>query len=138
MPRQLKTTSSEMVAAARQKIREIDAADALALVGHQDYQFIDIRDIRERQKSGWIPGSFHCPRGMTEFWIDPESPYFNPVFDQDKTYIFYCAAGWRSALTTALVQDMGLEPVMHITDGYASWLSEGGETETAPSARDRN
>ena len=130
MPRKLNTTSAEMVATARQKITEIDAADALALIDDDNYQFVDIRDIRERRKSGWIPGSFHCPRGMTEFWIDPESPYFNDIFDQDKTYVFYCAAGWRSALTTALVQDMGFEPVMHITDGFTSWCDAGGSVDT--------
>lgn len=124
-----------MVTEARTRIKEIDAADALSLVGDDSVQFIDIRDIRERRKMGWIPGSFHCPRGMTEFWIDPESPYFNPVFDQDKTYIFYCAAGWRSALTTDLVQDMGFGPVMHITDGFASWLETDGAVEKETSKR---
>ena len=136
MPQKLKTTAAAMVAEARGQIREIDAVDALGLVGDERYQFIDIRDIRERRKTGWIPGSFHCPRGMTEFWIDPESPYFNPVFDQDKTYVFYCAAGWRSALTTALVQEMGFGPVMHITDGFGSLLEAEGAVETDPPKKD--
>ena len=130
MARELKITSAEMVAAARGRIKEINAADALALAADERYQFIDIRDIRERKKSGWIPGSFHCPRGLTEFWIDPQSPYFNAIFDQDKRFVFYCAAGWRSALTTALVQDMGLEPVSHITGGFTSWCDAGGAVET--------
>ena len=129
MPRELKTTAAAMVAEARTTIREIDAADAIALVGDDNWQFSDIRDIRERRKSGFIPGSFHCPRGMTEFWIDPESPYFNPVFDQDKSYILYCAAGWRSALTAAMMQDMGFEPVAHVTDGFTSWLEAEGPVE---------
>lgn len=133
MPRTLKTTAAAMVADARAKITEIDADAAIALAGDERYQFIDIRDIRERQKTGWVPGSFHCPRGMTEFWIDPESPYFNSVFDQDKTYILYCAAGWRSALTAAMMQEMGFEPVAHITDGFASWMKADGPVEAPES-----
>ena len=132
MPRKLKIPVAKMVADARKKITEIEASDVLSLIGNPKYQLIDIRDIRERQKLGWIPGSLHCPRGMIEFWIDPESPYFKPVFDENKTFILYCAAGARSALTTATIQEMGFEPVAHITGGFTSWLEaegmvEGGE-----------
>ena len=131
MPRKLKTTVADMVTKARSAIAEIDAGDATALAGDDRYQFIDIRDIRERQKTGWVPGSFHCPRGMLEFWIDPESPYFKDVFaDESKTYVLYCAAGWRSALATAQMQGMGFEPVAHITGGFSSWLEAGGAVET--------
>ena len=89
---------------------------------------IDIRDIRERQKLGFIPGSFHAPRGMLEFWIDPESPYFKDIFNTNKKYIFHCAAGWRSALAVSTLNDMGFE-ASHITDGFAGWVEEKGPVE---------
>jgi rhodanese-related sulfurtransferase len=99
--KKLKVNSAAMVAAARERIEEIEAADAVALVGNSDVVFVDIRDVRERQNSGYIPGSFHAPRGLLEFWVDPEGPYFKEVFNQDKKFILHCAAGWRSALAAA-------------------------------------
>jgi rhodanese-related sulfurtransferase len=72
----------------------------------------------------------HCPRGMLEFWIDPESPYHKPVFAQDKTFVFFCAAGWRSALSAAAAQDMGLQPVAHVEGGFTAWKNTGGPVET--------
>ena len=95
--KKLKKTVKNMVAEAKSKINEIDAKDAIKFFNDENVIFIDIRDIRERQKLGFIPGSFHAPRGMLEFWIDPESPYFKDIFDSDKKYVFHCAAGWRSA-----------------------------------------
>ena len=86
---------------------------------------LDIRDIRELQRDGVVPGAFHAPRGMLEFWVDPESPYHKPVFAQGKRYIFFCAGGLRSALTTKTLQDMGLEPVAHITGGFGAWRDAG-------------
>jgi rhodanese-related sulfurtransferase len=77
-------------------------------------------------REGRIPGAVHCPRGMLEFWIDPESPYHKPVFAQDKTYLFFCAAGWRSALSAATAQDMGLQPVAHMEGGFTAWKTAGG------------
>lgn len=130
MPPSLKTTAADMVAKARSAITEISPEDAIALAGDDSYQFIDIRDIRERQKTGWVPTSFHCPRGMLEFWIDPESPYFKEVFAAEKTFVLYCASGWRSALSTALIQEMGLTPVAHIAGGFSSWVDAGGAVET--------
>ena len=97
-----------MVAEAKSKINEIDAKEAIKLFEDENVIFIDIRDIRERQKLGFIPGSFHAPRGMLEFWIDPESPYFKDIFNTNKKYIFHCAAGWRSALAVSTLNDMGL------------------------------
>lgn len=82
---------------------------------------VDLRDIRERAREGFIPGSFHAPRGMIEFWVDPDSPYFKDVFGGDREFIFHCASGWRSALATKAVQDMGLAPVSHIGGGFAAW-----------------
>ena len=94
---------------------------------HDDaYVFIDLRDIRELQASGMIPRAFSCPRGMLEFWIDPDSPYHKPVFNQDKTYVFYCASAWRSALSARVAMEMGLSPVLHLEGGFTKWVEEGG------------
>ncbi|MEE4012425.1 rhodanese-like domain-containing protein [Roseibium sp. FZY0029] len=126
--KKLKMSSADMVANARARIEEVDTGAAIALVGDPDVVFIDLRDVRERQKLGFIPGSVHCPRGMIEFWVDPESPYHKEVFSQDKRFIFHCAAGWRSALTVAMLQDMGFEAA-HLKDGFADWVEQGGPVE---------
>ena len=121
----LSTTAADMVARARARIEQIDSADAIALIGNPDVVFVDLRDPRERAREGYIDGSFHCPRGMLEFWVDPESPYFKPVFGQNKRFIFHCASGWRSALSVAMLQEMGF-PAAHIADGFSGWVSAGG------------
>ena len=126
--KKLKKTVKSMVAEAKSKINEIDAKEAIKLFEDENVIFIDIRDIRERQKLGFIPGSFHAPRGMLEFWIDPESPYFKDIFNTNKKYIFHCAAGWRSALAVSTLKDMGFE-ASHITDGFAGWVEEKGPVE---------
>ena len=126
--KKLKKTVKNMVAEAKSKINEIDAKEAIKLFNDENVVFIDIRDIRERQKLGFIPGSFHAPRGMLEFWIDPESPYFKDIFNTNKKYIFHCAAGWRSALAVSTLKDMGFE-ASHITDGFAGWVEEKGPVE---------
>lgn len=86
-----------------------------------DVQLIDIRDVRELWREGKIPGAYHAPRGMLEFWVDPESPYHKELFASGKKFIFYCAAGARSALATKAMQDMGLKPVAHIEGGFGAW-----------------
>jgi rhodanese-related sulfurtransferase len=86
-----------------------------------DVVLVDLRDPRELEREGKIDGAFHCPRGMLEFWIDPESPYAKPVFQEDKQFIFFCAGGWRSALAAKTAQDMGLKPVAHMDGGFAAW-----------------
>ena len=91
--RELKTSVAEMVEAARSRIEEVETEDAIAMVDDPSVVIVDLRDIRERQRSGYIPGSFHCPRGMAEFWVDPKSPYFKDIFGEDKTFIFHCASG---------------------------------------------
>ena len=126
--KKLKKTVKDMVAEAKLKINEIGAKEAIKLFNDENVIFIDIRDIRERQKLGYIPGSFHAPRGMLEFWIDPESPYFKDIFNTNKKYIFHCAAGWRSALAVSTLKDMGFE-ASHITDGFAGWVEEKGPVE---------
>ncbi|MFG1364477.1 rhodanese-like domain-containing protein [Xanthobacter versatilis] len=90
---------------------------------------VDVRDPRELEREGRIPGAFHCPRGMLEFWIDPESPYFKPPFGEDRAFIFLCAGGWRSALSAATAQDMGLTPVAHVGGGFKAWKEVGGPVE---------
>lgn len=126
---QLKTTAAEMVAKARARIAEVETRDLIARLGDPDTIIVDIRDIRERQRSGAIPNSVHAPRGMIEFWVDPESPYHKPVFAQaGKHYVFHCASGWRSALTVATLQDMGFEAA-HLRHGFSDWVKHGGPIE---------
>ncbi len=121
----LKISAAEMVAKARARIEEVETKDAIGMVGREDVVIVDLRDVRERERSGYIPGSFHCPRGMAEFWVDPESPYFKEVFGQDKTFVFHCASGWRSALTVATLNDMGF-PCAHVREGFSTWEAQGG------------
>ena len=124
---------AEMVAAARARITELDTAEVMALSGDPDVVIVDLRDIRER-RGGFIPGSFHAPRGMIEFWVDPASPYHKPIFAQDKRFVFHCASGWRSALTVAALQDMGFDAA-HLRDGFSDWVAQGGPVEM-PAPRD--
>lgn len=122
----LKTSAAHMVQDARARITEIETADLIAMLDDPNLVIVDIRDVRERQRSGYIPGSFHAPRGMIEFWVDPDSPYYKDVFGQEgKTYVFHCASGWRSALTTATLQDMGFEAA-HLREGFSTWEAQGG------------
>ncbi|WP_299286935.1 rhodanese-like domain-containing protein [uncultured Tateyamaria sp.] len=125
----LKQTAATMVAAARARIQEVETSDAIAMLSNPDVVVVDIRDVRERERTGFIPGSVHAPRGMIEFWVDPDSPYFKDVFGQpNKTYLFHCASGWRSALTVATLQDMGFEAA-HLRDGFADWVAHNGPVE---------
>jgi rhodanese-related sulfurtransferase len=107
--------------------------EARALHGRDDVQFVDLRDVRELEREGLIPGAFHAPRGMLEFWVDPASPYHHKAFaDPGKRYVLFCALGWRSALATKTLQDMGLPAVAHIDGGYTAWKSAGGPTAEKP------
>ncbi|HEX7035968.1 MAG TPA: rhodanese-like domain-containing protein [Pseudomonadales bacterium] len=128
----LKIGYKALLEAAEREIRTLTVEEALDLHGRDDVQFVDIRDIRELQREGRIPGAFHATRGMLEFWIDPESPYYKDVFGADKTFVFYCQSGWRSALATQTVQRMGLPSVCHIGGGYRAWKEAGGPTEDLP------
>ena len=125
----LKLSSAQMVTNARVRIKEIETPDLIAMLDDPNVVIVDISDIRERQRSGYIPGSFHAPRGMIEFWVDPDSPYFKDIFAQeDKTFVFHCASGWRSAITTATLQDMGFEAA-HLKEGFSTWEKQGGPVE---------
>ncbi len=110
-------------------IRTLSVAEAKTLKLQDNVVLVDVRDPRELEREGKIPGAFHCPRGMLEFWIDPESPYHKPVFGEDKTFVFFCAGGWRSALSAHTAQKMGLQPVAHMDGGFAAWREAGGEVE---------
>jgi rhodanese-related sulfurtransferase len=96
-------------------------------IGDDDLVIIDIRDIRELEREGHLPGAVHAPRGMLEFWIDPESPYARPVFQEDKRFVFYCRSGWRSALATAVANRLGLQRTSHLEGGFSAWLKAGHE-----------
>ena len=119
-------SSMDMVAEANAAVRTLGVEDAIAMHGRDDVVFIDLRDIRELAQTGRIAGARHVPRGMLEFWIDPQSPYHKAFFAEDKTFVFYCAAGWRSALAAKTAQDMGLQPVAHIAGGMGAWLAAKG------------
>ena len=125
----LRKSSAQMVQEARERIEEIETSDLIAMVDDPNVVIVDIRDVRERQRTGFIPGSFHAPRGMIEFWIDPDSPYHKEIFAQTgKKYVFHCASGWRSALTVATLNDMGFEAA-HLKEGFGSWEKSGGKVE---------
>ncbi len=128
-------TADALVAAAEQEIENLDVAEAIRLHGRDDVVFVDIRDIRELNRDGRIPGAFHCPRGMLEFWVDPSSKYHKDIFSQDKRFVFFCAASARSALATQTVQRMGLKPVAHIKGGLGAWKEAGGPVEMPDPAK---
>lgn len=107
----------------------ISIEEAKKLINNDNYLFIDIRDFRELKREGKIPGAFSCPRGTLEFWIDPNSPYHKEIFNQNKTYIFYCASAWRSALAGRVSIEMGLKPVLHVEGGFNSWKENNGVIE---------
>jgi rhodanese-related sulfurtransferase len=131
MAPQITTHVSDLVAAAEREIETLPVGEAIKLHGRNDVVFVDLRDIRELTREGRVPGAFHCPRGMLEFWLDPESKYHKSVFSEDKTFVFFCAAGARSALATQTAQRMGLKPVAHIGGGFGAWKEAGGPVETA-------
>ncbi len=116
----------ELVAAAEREIETLSVTDAINLHGRADVTFVDIRDIRELNREGRVPGAFHCPRGMLEFWLDPQSQYHKPAFAEDKRFVFFCAGGLRSALAAQTAQRMGLKPVAHIAGGFGAWRAAGG------------
>ncbi len=130
--KKLKKSSAQMVAEARAKIEELTPAELMARQGNDAIVIVDIRDVREREKLGIIPGSVHAPRGMLEFWVDPESPYYRDVFGQDKKYVLHCASGWRSALAAATLGEMGFEAA-HLLGGFKGWVeAEGPVEQVAP------
>jgi len=125
----------ELIDQAEALIETLNVEQAAQLVENESALMVDIRDIRELEREGRIPGSLHAPRGMLEFWIDPESPYHKPVFAESRRFIFHCSKGWRSALATRAVQEMGLSSVCHIDGGFEAWKAAGKPVEPLPTRR---
>ena len=125
----LKVTHKDLIDQALAQIKTLSFEEAEALLGSENTTFVDLRDPRELEREGKIPQAFHAPRGMLEFWVDPTSPYHKDVFASGNQFVFYCQSGWRSALATKAVQDMGLENVSHIGEGFRGWKDAGGSTE---------
>jgi rhodanese-related sulfurtransferase len=120
-----------LVDEAMAQVRTYSVAQVRERLGQPGVQVVDIRDIRELQHEGTVPGSYHAPRGMLEFWVDPASPYFKKVFaDEGKEFVLFCGAGWRSALAAKTLQDMGMRNVAHIDGGFTEWVKQGAPTET--------
>ena len=130
MSLEIKTGFKALVAQAEAEIETISVEQALALQDDPNVQFVDLRDVRELKHEGFIPGAFHAPRGMLEFWVDPDSPYYKDIFASGKRFVFYCNLGWRSAMATQVMQQMGLAPVCHIEGGFDAWKNAGGPVAT--------
>ncbi len=129
MNRRLKVGYKQLLKEANSSIKTLSVEQARELHGTCDVQFVDLRDVRELKLEGKIPDAFHMPRGMLEFWIDPESPYYKSVFDSSDRFVFYCKSGWRSALATHTAKQMGLEGVCHIDGGFDAWKNSGASVE---------
>ena len=125
-------THRQLIDEANAVVETIPTGAAIALHGDPAVVFVDLRDVRELEREGMIPGAFHATRGMLEFWVDPTSPYFKEVFGSGKRFVFYCQSGWRSALATRAVQDMGLAPVAHVEGGFRAWKDAGGPVAEKP------
>jgi rhodanese-related sulfurtransferase len=128
----MKKTAKALVDEAMAQVTTYTVEQARALHGHPGVQFVDVRDVRELEREGVVPGAIHAPRGMLEFWVDPESPYHRDVFAQDKEYVLFCALGWRSALATKTLMDMGLERVAHVEGGFTAWKQAGAPVAQKP------
>jgi len=128
----IKKGIQQLVAEAEKRSKGIPVEEAKKRVGDASTVFVDIRDVRELDREGMIPGAFHAPRGMLEFWVDPESPYYKPVFTDDKTFILYCQADWRATLAAATLGEMGMTNVLHLEGGFGEWRKAGGPTELRP------
>ena len=120
----------QLLAEAEAEITTLTVEEARARHGDASVVFVDIRDIRELYREGKVPDAVHAPRGMLEFWVDPDSPYYRDVFGQDeKTYVLYCQSGWRSALATQSLKRMGMDNVCHVGGGYRAWVEAEGPSE---------
>ena len=125
----IKVSAKQLVAEANAEIETLSVEEALPLLDDENTVLVDIRDVRELKREGKVPGALHAPRGMLEFWVDPESPYYREVFGSGKKFVLFCAGGLRSALATQQLQRMGLEPVAHIAGGFGAWRDAGGPVE---------
>ena len=121
----MKVGIKELIAEAEKHIDAISVNEAEGMLNDDGVVFVDIRDVRELWREGKLPGATHAPRGMLEFWVDPDSPYHRDIFAADKKFVFYCASAWRSALATRTVQQMGMDRVCHVTGGFTAWKAAG-------------
>jgi rhodanese-related sulfurtransferase len=137
MPQKIVVGYRQLLAEAEAEVEHVTAEDAIGMLGRPDVTILDIRDIREVEREGRIPGSYHVPRGMLEFWVDPESPYFRPIFGEDRTFVVHCAGGWRSLLATQVLQRMGLKPVLNLKGGFTAWKEAGGPVELIAKNKDQ-
>jgi rhodanese-related sulfurtransferase len=117
----LKLGYQELIANAMTQIETISLDQAQKFLDDENTIFVDIRDVRELERDGMIPNAIHAPRGMLEFWVDPDSPYYKPVFGEGKRLLLYCASAWRSALATEALQKMGVPRVCHLEGGFSAW-----------------
>jgi len=117
----LKLGYQELIAQAMAQIETLPLEQAHRLLDDENVIFVDIRDVRELEREGMIPNALHAPRGMLEFWVDPDSPYYKPVFGEGKRLVLYCASAWRSALATETLQKMGVPEVCHLEGGFSAW-----------------
>ncbi len=131
-PKPLKKSARQLVDAAMASVHTLTLDEARAAHQAGGPLFVDLRDIRELQREGVIPGALHAPRGMLEFWVDPESPYFHKAFADGKPLVLFCAVGWRSALAAQTLQTMGVEGVSHIEGGYTAWKAAGAPVAEKP------
>ena len=125
----------QLVAEANSEIETIPLTEARGLMDDPDVQFVDIRDVRELEREGMVPGAFHAPRGMLEFWVDPDSPYHKDVFASGKKFVLYCQSAWRSALATKALKDMGLSPIAHLEGGFKAWKEAGNPIGEKPARK---
>ena len=133
----IKKGIKQLIAEAEARSTGISVEEARKRIGDDKTVFVDLRDVRELEREGMIPGAFHAPRGMLEFWVDPDSPYYKPVFAEGKTFILYCQADWRGVLAAATLGDMGMQNVLHLEGGYGAWRKAGGPTEARPEKKKR-
>lgn len=125
----------DLAAEAEKEIENMPAGDAVKLVEDEGVRLVDIRDVRELEREGQVPGALHAPRDMLEFWVDPDSPYYRDAFGTGQKFVLFCAGGMRSALAAKRLQDMGFGPVAHVVGGYGAWKEAGGPTEPRPSKK---
>jgi rhodanese-related sulfurtransferase len=125
----LKRGHKQLIDDALARIETLSISDAQKKLGDPNVVFVDIREAKELEREGVIPGAFHAPRGMLEFWVDPKSPYHKEVFGSGKHFVLYCQSAWRSALATATLIDMGMPSVSHIEGGFSAWKAAGGPVE---------
>jgi len=119
----LKLGYQALIAQAMAQIETLPLEQAHGLLNDENTIFVDIRDVRELEREGMIPNALHAPRGMLEFWVDPDSPYYKPVFGEGKRLVLYCASAWRSALATETLQKMGVPNICHLEGGFSAWKS---------------